>query len=160
MKEIALTQKTLMTMTMKHLQISRWKRETNVAVLEGYDLKDQPILKLIPCEQISGYTDIDIGTISNLLAFWSQFGNQLPDLCDLSRSLLYIHASTAQVERVFSPRGIIMRPTMPGLWKPGRTNFHEMKYDHGHTEGFGFSLYHIFELKHNKYKHWIFIKFC
>ena len=113
MKEIALTQKTLMTMTMKHLQISRW-RETNVAVLEGYDLKHQPILKLTPCEQISGYTDIDIGTISNSLAFRSQFSNQLPDFCELARSLLYIHASTAQVERVFSSSSSSCAPPCQG----------------------------------------------
>ena len=113
MKKIALTQKTLMTMNPKHLQLTH--RRTMGGSFKGAQSKHRPKLKLTPCEQISGYTDIDIGTISNPLAFWSQFGNQFPDLCDLARSLLYIHASTAQVERVFSPRGIIMRPTMPGL---------------------------------------------
>ena len=109
MKEIALTQKTLMTMTMKHLQISR-RREKKVAALEGHDLKDRPILKLTPGEQISRYTDIDIGTISNPLTFWSQFSNHLPDLHELARSPLYIHASSVLVEHVFSQTGITIRP--------------------------------------------------
>ena len=76
----------------------------------GAQSKHRPKRKLTPFEQTSRYTDVDIGTNSNPLAFWSPFSNKLPDLRELARSLLNIHASSAPVEHVFSQKGIIMHP--------------------------------------------------
>ena len=46
----------------------------------------------------------------NIFEFWETMENQLPALYKLAMQVLFVPASSAPVERIFSTGGLIMRP--------------------------------------------------
>ena len=66
-------------------------------------------------EQLEQYISLDIGEIDSVFVFWSSHEDSLPALAKLARRYLYIPATSAPVERIFSHGGIVMRPHRSSL---------------------------------------------